>query len=338
MVFESNIKEFNHYLFACGELAEREREFLDKQLMDRLIMSESKEDFYKILNETYYNIYIEEARKSGNLESLIKSEEHKSIEYLQANLAEEHKNLIMFLILDTELHNVKVVLKSEILKKDLKDLFVHYTCSFDDLKNAYETKDFSKIAPDTAEILSYATELMQSGFDFRMTELKLEQFFFKKLSFYVAGAKSEMLQEMLKHRIDMMNIKNVYRSKIAKEDFLYEDFLYEGGLLDIEFFKHFEGESLDYFAQTLEKSEYVKMIMQGMHLLYTEQTFASFEKNEEEFVLSFFDQARYSVSSLEKVLGFFVRKRFESRSLNIIFTGVANNIGREKIRHRIPNL
>ncbi|MDD3803320.1 MAG: V-type ATPase subunit [bacterium] len=337
-LFEIEAKEFGDYLFSSGELTEREREFLTKEEFERMLSSQTKEDFLRVLNETYYSKYVEDARKSGSLESMTEQETVLSIEYLREHLMEGHRNLIEFLILDRDIHNVKVIMKSDYLKKDLKHIFLRSSYTFDDLKSAYDSKDASKLLSPIKDVMEKLFEILDGNQDFRIIELKLEQFFFEKLTCYVASSKSEPLIELFKHRVDMLNIKNVYRAKVAGEKFKYDEFLYEGGKLDSLFFRQFENESVDFFAQSIERGEYTKMIMQGTHLLYSEDTFASFEKNEEEFITRFFFEASKSSTSLERVLGFFIRKRFEARSLNIIFSGIANNIAREKIKHRIPGL
>ena len=123
-LFEIEAKDFGAYLFASGELTEREREFLTKDEMKRLLMSQSKDDFLKILNDTYYSKYIDEVKKIGNLDFLIETENVNAMNYLNMHLKEEHKNLIEFLMLDRDLHNVKVILKSSVLRRDLRDLFL----------------------------------------------------------------------------------------------------------------------------------------------------------------------------------------------------------------------
>ncbi|MGE3062795.1 MAG: V-type ATPase subunit [bacterium] len=337
-LFEIEAKDFGDYLFSSGELTEREAEFLTREELERLLSSQSKDDFLRILNESCYSKYIDDVKKSGTTEFMMEQETLLAIEYLREHLMDAHKNLIEFLILDRDLHNVKVILKSSALKRDLKQIFLTSSYGFEDLKYAYESKDASKLESPIRDLMERMFEITSETEDFRIIELKLEQFFFTKLEKYVASSKSAPLIELMKHRVDMLNIKNVYRSKVAGEKFRYEEFLYIGGYLDVDFFRQFEQESIDYFAQSIEKREYTKMIMQGTHLLYSEETFASFEKNEEEFILKFFSEASKASASLERVLGFFIRKRFEARSLNIIYNGIINNISKEKIKHRIPGL
>lgn len=331
-------KEFGDYLFPSGELTEREREFLDREEFDKLVQCKTKDEFLRVLQETFYSSYVEEIKKSSAFEFVMDEESVRAISYLREHLMERHRNLIEFLILDRDLHNVKVVFKSLMLKKEMRNIFLRSSHTFDEIKNALETKDVSRLEGAVREMTQRIIEVSEETSDIRLIELKLEQFFFVKLQKYVSSTHSEPLMELMKRRIDMLNIKNVYRSKTAGEKFAYEEFLYDGGYLDAEFFRQFQSESVDFFAQSIERGEYTKMIMQGTHLLYSEETFASFEKNEEEYILRFFAEAAKTYASLERVIGFFIRKRFEARSLNIIYNGIANNIAREKIRHRIPQL
>lgn len=337
-IFDANVSEDNHYLFECAELKEKEREFLEPSLMERLIMSRDIDEFCKVLQETAYSKYVERIKKDGNLESLLFEESRSNMDYLEKSLKQEHRSLLKFFLLDTDLHNVKLVLKARASQKDLSSLFLpdHYT--YEELQ-AYMNGENVELDSITRKLVDYAKSLMQEGnADFRMVELKLEAYNLTLLSGIIRASGSVPLANLLKHRIDILNIKNVYRSKINNERYSYDDFLYDGGFLERDFFKRFEKESVDYFAQSIEKSEYTRMIMQGTHMLYSEKTFSSFESNEDAFILRYFDSMKYTTSSLETIIGFFLRKRIERRNLNIVFTGVLYNLSRERIKHRMPAL
>lgn len=337
-IFDANVSEDNHYLFECAELKEKEREFLEPSQTERLIMSRDTDEFCKVLQETPYAQYIERIKKDGNLEYLLFEESRRNMEYLEKSLKEEHRSLLKFFLLDTDLHNVKLVLKARVSQKDLSALFLpdHYT--YEDLQ-AYLNGENVELDSLTRKLVDYAQSLVtEGGDDFRMVELKLESFNLTLLSGVIRSSGSVPLANLLKHRIDILNIKNVYRSKINNERYSYDDFLYDGGFLDREFFKKFEKESVDYFAQAIEKTEYTRMIMQGTHMLYSEKTFSSFESNEDVFILRYFDSMKYTTSSLETIIGFFLKKRIERRNLNIIFTGVLYNLNRDRIKHRMPAL
>ncbi|HAF07749.1 MAG: V-type sodium ATP synthase subunit C [candidate division TA06 bacterium 32_111] len=336
--FEVKLKENTEYLFSFGELVQREREFLSKDQFERLITSNSFDEFVKNLSETYYSVYTEDLKKQKDFSFVMEKENFLTIDYLQKNLLEKDRKLINFLTLDRDIHNVKVVVKSTILGKDLKEIFLHSTYSYESLKESYESGNFEKLEGNIKDVLEYAYFLKPEKENLRIVELKLEQLFFKKLLKYISLSGSELLLKLFRHRVDMLNIKNVYRVKISSMNIKSKDFIYPEGYLPLEFFEEFDDENLDYFASELEKSIYVRMIMEGAFLAFSEKTFTSFEKNEEKFVLDFLSKSEEFLPTLERILFFFIKKRFETRSLNIIFTGVVNNIPKDKIRNRIPQL
>lgn len=336
--FEVKLKEKTDYLFNFGELVEREKEFLTKDQFERLIISNSFDEFVKNLSETYYSVYTEDLKKYKDFSLVIERENHLTIDYLQKNLLDKDRKLINFLVLDRDIHNVKVIVKSVLLNKDLKDIFLHSTYTYENLKESYETGNFEKLEGNVREVLEYAYMLKPERENLKLVELKLEQLFFEKLLKYISLSGSDLLLKLFRHRVDMLNIKNVYRVKVSSLKLKFKDFIYPEGFLPLEFFERYENENLDYFANELEKSDYVRMIMEGAFLVFSEKTFTSFEKNEEKFVLDFLSKSEEFLPTLERILFFFIKKRFETRSLNIIFTGIVNNIPKDKIRNRIPQL
>jgi len=337
-LFEAVLKEKEEYLFNFGELVEREKEFLNTEQFERLISSNNFDEFCKSLNDTYYNRYVDEIRKNKDFSFVLEKENLLSMNYLEKNLTENDKKVINFILLDRDIHNIKVVVKSSIMNKDLKHLFLHSAYTYEVLKDFYENGKMDNIEGNIKDILSFVYELKPDRNNLRFVELKLERFFFEKLFDYIKDVKSDFLLKIFRHRVDMLNIKNIYRVKIAGMNIKFKDFIYPEGFLSFEFFEKFENENLDIFASELENSEYIRMIMEGTFLAFSEKTFTSFEKNEEKFVLESFAITREFLSTLERILYFFIRKRFETRSLNIIYTGIVNNIPKEKIKNRIPQL
>ncbi len=323
------------YLFTCAELKEREKEFIDKSKIERLINAHDMSEFLKILQETHYSKYISEIEKNNSLENVMLNEMQENIAYLRNNLKEEHQILKEFYLLQIDLHNVKLIMKAVELDKDLKEYFIDVNCSYDAMKEAYISQKYDLVDSETAELIDYALKTAEYEKNMRLRELLIEKFYLKKIYEAVYKTGSELIIDLIKHRIDMFNIKNIYRAKYAGDEFDYNIFLYDNGFLSINELKKFEKESIDYFVQSVEKTEYVKMIFQGTHLFNTENTFSAFERNEDEFIMKFFEPVKYSVANIEKIVAFILRKRLELKNLNIMFSGVLYNIDKQKIKNRI---
>ena len=336
MLKDYTVADDSYYLFTCAELKEKEKEFIEKQKIKRMLDTKSIDSFFKLLHETYYSKYINDISKNNDLESIITSELKSIVNFLKKRLKPEHQIIISFLMHKEDLHNIKIIMKSEILNRDLEELFVPILYSYNQLKEAVETESYENIDLDTSLILQYASMLSHTEKIYRTAELKLELFFLEKLYSSVTTLKSRMLEDFTKHIIDIFNIKNIYRNKFAGEKFDFDLFLHKNGFLTINFLKKFENENLDYFVQEVGRTQYAPLLVQETFSLFNDSsTSYSFEKSEEIFYICFFDSIKYTISNMEKIVDFFIKKKIEIMNLNIIFTGILYNIDRDKIRHEV---
>lgn len=332
---EYEISDDTYYLFACGELKVREREFLEKHQFERLLSTKNIEGFIKVLQETYYSRYLSKIEENESFDSVIISELSSAIKFLMERLKPQHWAAIKLLILEEELHNIKLIVKSKILGKDLKNLFIPLLYSYEQLKYAVENEKYEDVNPDIVPILQYATRLLSEESDYRLVELKLEIFYLENLFNSIASVGSKMLEDLLKHTIDILNIENICRYKFSQSKFSFSYILYPNGFLGLDFLNQFEGKSIGDFVVLMKDTIYGKMVEKGVHCLFDEQTFTPFEVGEDLFYFSFFESIKYSISNLEKIMWFFYRKKIELRSLNTILMGVIYNISKDRIKSRV---
>jgi len=330
-----DISDDSYYLFACAELMTREVEFLEESKIERMLGSEGPDDFIGILRDTVYSKYINDIEKSRSFEKVIISEYSTTVNFLDQRLKPEHQAADDLLFLEENLHNLKVIVKSIILDIDFRELFVPILHSYDELRDAAVTGDYREVDPVVAEMLKFAVELIDKQENYRLMELELEKFYLERVLNSIETLNSRLITDYLKHIIDILNIKNVYRNKYLAEDLSFDYFLHENGFLPKEFMAKFEGESMDFFVKEMERTDYADMIIKGTYALSSGGTFSSFEKSEGLFYLDFFDPVKYTVSNLEKIFQFFLRKKVELKYLSIIFTGVLYGIENSKIKNKV---
>lgn len=330
------ISDDSFYLFACAELKAREKEFIEEQKIKRMLGVKSVDKFLKMLRETYYLKYLTDTGADADFGNVVVSELCSIADFLNNRLKTEHRIIINLLTLKEDLHNIKLMMKSAFLNKNLEKFFIPVSYSYNQLKKAFAPGSHEDIDPYTSSILQYAAMLSGTEKNHRTAELKLELFFLEKLYSSIAAIKGSMVKDFLKHVIDMFNIKNIYRNKFSGEKIDFDLFLHKNGFLNINFLKNFENENLEYFTQQISKTRYAPLIKQerGLpHEVADEVYF--FEKSEELFYIYFFDSVKYTVSNLEKIVDFFIKKRIELKNLSIIFTGILYDIDRSKIRHEV---
>ncbi|NQT67222.1 MAG: V-type ATPase subunit [Actinobacteria bacterium] len=330
-----DISDDSYYLFTCAELKTREVEFLEENRIEMMLRSGGPDEFIRALRDTVYSRYIDDIERSGSFEKAILSEYKVTVNFLGDSLKPGHQAAGDLLFLEENLHNLKVVIKSIIMDMDLERLFIPILHSYDGLKNAAMTGNYKEVEPSVSGLLQFAVELMGREKNYRLMELELEKFYLGRVLNSTGTLNSRLLSDYLRHIIDILNIKNIYRNKHLAEDLSFDHFLHENGFLPKEFMSKFEGESLDFFVKEMERTDYADMIIKGTYALHSEGTFSSFEKSGDLFYLDFFDPVKYTVSNLEKIFQFFLRKKIELKYLSIIFTGVLCGIENSKIKNKV---
>ncbi|HEY4695918.1 MAG TPA: V-type ATPase subunit [Candidatus Hydromicrobium sp.] len=330
-----DISDDSDYLFTCAELRTREIEFLDKNRIERMFISEELDEFIKALRDTVYSRYINDIENSRSFEKVVVSEYDNTVKFLIERLKTGHKAVIEILFLEENLHNLKVIIKSIVLDMDLEKLFIPILHSYQILREAVLTGNYEEVDGSISEVLQFAVELIGVQKKYRFLELELEKFYLEKVLNSIKELNSRMIRDYLKHIIDILNIKNICRNKYLAEDLSFDYFLHKNGFLPEEYMKKFEGESLDFFVREMEKTDYADIVAKGTHVLHSERTFSSFEKSEDMFYIDFFDPVKFTVSNLERIFQFFLKKKNELKYLNIIYTGILHGIDRNKIINKV---
>lgn len=330
-----DISDDSYYLFTSAELKKRETEFLDESRIEKLVKSGGTDEFIKTLRDTIYLRYLKDVESSGNFEGVILSEYGNIVKFLNERLRDEHKPVIGILFLEEYLHNLKVVIKSIILNMDLENLFIPVSDSYQTLRNAALEGNYKEIDPLIARVLSFAVELSEVQKNYRLMELEIEKFYLSKMFDSARKLKRQFIIDYFRRVIDIYNIKNISRSKYLQEDLSFDNFIIENGFLSKKSLKRFEGETLDFFIREMEKTDYADIAAKGLYALNSERTFSSFDKKEDEFYTGFFDPLTFTVSNLERIFHFFLKKKTELKYLNIIYTGILYGIGKEKIKNRV---
>lgn len=331
------IEDDSYYLFTCAELKAREYEFVEKVRFDRMLESEDVDSFLKVLGETIYSPFIPDISSRSSFENVMTDNYRIILEYLEERLRDEHKMLSHILFFEEILHNMKVILKSVILEKDLSSLFIPVVYDWEQLTRVYRSDDEVDIDMFTGNLLSYLKDALEKPGekDYRKLELEFEKFYSGAIAGIAASLKRKVISEYISQKIDLINIENVYRWKQMGEKKGFDSILHNGGNIKLDVLKSFETETIDFTVRELERTEYGDVVIRGVHNLTSDQSFSSFERNSDLYFLDYFDNFKYSVSNLEKIFQFFLKKKVEMGSINILFTGILYNVERSKIKCKI---
>lgn len=330
-----DITDDSFYLFTCAELKAREKEFLDAPRLERILKSGSVSEFLRILRDTVYSEYTGELDSSQDFEGVIAAEYKKIAVFLSARLRESHQAAAELLFFEENLHNLKTVIKSGILDADLERLFLPVYYSYKKLKNAAATGNYEGLSLPLSGALRFAAEIMAKEKDYQVLEFKIEKFYLKQIYGSVEKTGSRLIMDYLKHLIDILNIKNIYRREYFKEDLSFNYFLHDSGHIPVNSMKEYAREGLDVFQKKIGRTDYGDIAAAGAGALQSEGIFSVFEKAEDNFYINFFEPLNYTVSNIEKIFQFFLRKKMELKTLNMIFTGILHSVDIDRVKNRI---
>ncbi len=331
------IDDDSYYLFTCAELKAREYEFVERARFERMLESEDIDSFLKVLGETVYSPFVSDISTRSSFEKVMIGSYGAMLNYLEERLRDEHKMLSHILFFEEILHNMKVILKSAVLGKDLGSLFIPVIYDWKQLAETYGSDDDKDVDTFTGKLISYLKDVLEKPGekDYRKVELGFEKFYSKVMAEVAAGLNRKMISEYMSQRIDLINIENIYRWKQMGEKKGFDDILHNGGNISLEILKSFEPETMDYTVRELERTDYGNIAIKGAQHLTSDSSFSSFERNSDLYFLDYFDNFKYSVSNLEKIFQFFLKKKIELVNINILFTGILYNAKRSNIRCKI---
>lgn len=331
------IEDDSYYLFACAELKSRENEFISQSRLDRMAAAVDIEEFYKVLQETVYSSDIGGIRSKGSFEEVIISSYRIFNEYLENRLKEEHLPVVNILFFEEFLHNMKLILKTQLLETDFEYLYIPVKYEYSQLIDSFKKGKYEGIAEPLPGLIEYLREIsdLTGDRDFKKIELDFEAFYIKRMMELAESFERKMIVDYIREKIDLINIETIYRHRQLKEKGPFMNLLHAGGNLKLKVFKDLESESMDYIVREFERTDYGDVIIKGAQRLFSDCSFSSFERNRDIYFLEYFDRIKYSVSNLEKIFQFFLKKKIELIYVNILYTGILYSADKSNLKCRI---
>ena len=259
------IEDDSYYLFTCAELKAREYEFVERARFERMLESEDMDSFLKVLGETVYSPSISVISSGLSFEKVMMDSYGTMLDYLEERLRDEHRMLSHILFFEEILHNMKVMFKSVVLRKDLSSLFIPVIYDWKQLTGMYGSDDDKDVDTLTGKLISYLKDVLEKPGekDYRKVELGFEKFYLRVMAEVAAGLNRKMISEYMRQRIDLINMENIYRWKKMGEKKGFDDILHNGGNISLDILKSFEPETMDYMVRELERTDYGDIVIRG---------------------------------------------------------------------------
>ncbi|MCX7837254.1 MAG: V-type ATPase subunit [candidate division WOR-3 bacterium] len=306
-------KEDAKYAFVAGRIRVREKELLKKEDFENLLNKEEEKSFLDYLKETSYQKFLEE-----KVEKILWNAQLENYQFFKNYCLDDW--LYYSVLFEYDLHNLKVYLKSEILKKDFSLYFSRFSAiPINILKNLFQIKIENeyllKIKELIKETISYFEEVKN---------LTLLDIFVDKRMFTLAyeyAKNSDFLKLYFEEKAFQKNILTTLRMKRKGVYFLEKDFYFF--LLPYSFYGfsfYYEILKTDWEKiPLLFKGDYFSIIKEGLMDYQKEGNFILLENLFKKRLLSFANFTKYLIFGGELLCSYYWQKDNEVDNLSKIY-------------------
>ena len=286
------------YYYSVGRVRALEARLVSAEQLARMSAAADFSSAFAVLSETSYAENLPQLKHPFDFEELAELERHslkKLLDYLAPG-----NEIIQILLKKDNYLNAKILLKKgEVDTKNIDD------------KQLIEAINKAKAASSPQSI-----------------EMILDQSYYFQLKQILTQSSSSLIRNLIKHILDLKNIKILLRSPGTKT------FL-EPGSIDRDVLASLSGKGAPEIATSLNYTPYFPFITEGMEYFEKNKSIHLLEKLMDDYILQEFRKAKYFNSGIEPLVGFYLAKENEIKTVRFILIGKKNHVDSEQIRGRL---
>lgn len=313
-----------------------EKDLLSKNQIDRLIDQESLHQALSSLSDTVYNDNIQKMGRDEEYEYML-SKELKRVYGLMERLSPDPL-LIDFLKEKYIFHNLKVVVKEVILNEDLSHVYIDFgDLDTVELKKYLKEDDKKKPSDDIYfGFAEKALDLYKETKDPQVIDISLDKDYFKRLLDIGEELDSDFLKDFTKEKIDLINIKTLFRANLQEASKkTLDNALIEGGNIDTKEFDGLLNEDLDQYKESFSKYKVNKYLQRAYERNNPTDAMLDLEKAIDDHQMDTVKIAKSITYGPEVLFAYVVSKETEIKNLRIILTAKLNSLPGDFIKERL---
>jgi V/A-type H+-transporting ATPase subunit C len=291
------------HAYTIGKIRSLEARMVDETKLIRIVDADDFESAFQILNETIYVKHMTFLANPFDYEELLSLEaEHTKRFLLQLASGSE---ILKVLYEKYDFHNIKLLLKSRFYPiSDPSGISKIGNIPFETLKE-YIIKNVRPFFSPLRETIDKAVVIFGKGRNFRDIEFYLDGSYLKRLKAIASADTIPLFEKYVSYYTDLLDIKR----------------------------NIFEGEKPEEILAKYHYKDFYPAINSGIQAFKQGGSFAIFERDVENFLLDNFRKAKYFAFGLEPLIGYFLAKEVEMKTLRFIFICKKNFISVEEIKN-----
>ena len=334
----------NEYFYGVGRVRALEAKMLSSAQVARMAAASDFQSAFGVLSETPYAEHLTKIKHPFDFEEICALElvslknllDHLALNHNGSGLAPQNE-ILNALFRKYDFLNLKILIRSYFSEQKETELYSKAgTIAFEKLK-LYVFEGTKEI--DQKEILDavdVAKSIYEQNKDPQAADIALDKQYFLFLKQVCDTSPSQLIKEMVQHQIDLTNIKILFRSHELKKDKKFlEGALLEPGLIGKDILLELHDKSPQDISSRLSFTPYFPALAEGIEYFSKNKSFYVLEKLADNYILNQFRKAKYLSSGIEPLIGFYLAKEAEIKTVRFILICKRTRIGSEQIKKRL---
>ncbi|MDU7151997.1 MAG: V-type ATP synthase subunit C [Peptoniphilus grossensis] len=320
------------FIQSSTRLRVMEKELLKSENFIRASETETLEDALRSLSDTVYNKYINKISSPTEYEYILKEEITRFYDELFD--ISPSKIPIRLITLKYFYHNLKVIIKEDIGKKDLKDLYMNIG-DFD-LKEYRDALVKGNKRNKNIELIQRVEEIYEEKKDPQLIDIYLDNAYFTELLELAEESQVDLFIEYAKNLIDFTNIRTLLRAKKQEKDVEFlRQIIIEGGNVRKETYLDLLNREVSSDTDVFKKLEIYKYIKEALDSFKERGNLSDFEREMDNYFIDLIKDVKYITYGPEVIFANVLAKEMEIKNLRIILVSKLNGLDSEFIREKL---
>lgn len=319
-----------NFIQSSVRIRHAEKKLLTKQQLQRLADAKNLEDAIKLLNETSYSSELSKLDRPENYEQVLSEVLNKT--YKEAMEISPEKSLVEILSCKYDYHNLKVLVKENILKEKFDSMY----CMLDE----NEIEAFRELALKNDEGLSKdfkeCLDFFETTKDPQDIDIFIDKKYFEKVLSLAEEFKLEMITEYFKAMIDFINLRTFIRCRKQNQvKETLEKVLIKGGDIETDKILDMFYEDIEILPIKLKAYKIGRVLSKIVEEYKNNNSLNSFEKSMDDYLVEIVRKAKSIHYGAEVIFSFLFAKELEIKNLRLILVGKVNGLSADFIKERL---
>ena len=319
-----------NFIQSSVRIRHAEKKLLTKQQLQRLADAKNLEDAIKLLNETSYSSELSKLDRPENYEQVLSEVLNKT--YKEAMEISPEKSLVEILSCKYDYHNLKVLVKENILKEKFDSMY----CMLDE----NEIEAFRELALKNDEGLSKdfkeCLDFFETTKDPQDIDIFIDKKYFEKVLSLAEEFKLEMITEYFKAMIDFINLRTFIRCRKQNQvKETLEKVIIKGGDIETDKILDMFYEDIEILPIKLKAYKIGRVLSKIVEEYKNTNSLNSFEKSMDDYLVEIVRKAKSIHYGAEVIFSFLFAKELEIKNLRLILVGKVNGLSADFIKERL---